>query len=133
MEGVGVLNKYFYYDESPIVPSYVILRPDLTQIPNGKMVSSWNILPARLLCISYADYLRFCRDILGAMVIGKNTRYPIPYFKVNKEFRQFVRLLNKRVELILWEKEHPDFWEHTSPKEFEEAYVAVWERTPRKQ
>lgn len=124
--------KFFYLDESPVNPPYSILRPDLSKIPNGKMSGSWNILPARLLGISYADYLRFCRDILKAQVVGKNTKYPIPYFRQTQEVVQFIRLLNKRVELLLWEKDHPDFWDRVDEKEFEEAYVSTWERTPRK-
>lgn len=124
--------KVFYYDESPVNPPYGIIRVDVDKIPHGKMNGSWNILPARLLGIGYADYLRFCRDILNAQIRGKNTKYPIAYFQNTKELQQFLRLLNKRVELLFWEKEHPDFWNTVSEKEFEEAYVSTWERIPRK-
>ena len=97
------------------------------------MVSSWGVLPARILGIEYADYLRFCRDVLGAQVIGRGNKYPVPYFKRGKEVTQFIRLLNKRVELIFWEKEHPDFWDVFSPEEYEETYLSVWENTQRKE
>lgn len=132
MEGAGILIKVFYYDDSPVNPPYGMIRVDVEKIPHGKMEGSWNILPARLMGINYADYLRFCRDVLDAKVIGKNTKYPVPYFKQSKETTQFIRLLNKRVELLFWEKEHPDFWDKVSEKEFEEEYVSVWERTLRK-
>ena len=132
MEGVRILIKVFYYDESPVNPPYGVLRVDVEKIPHGKMSGSWNILPARLLGINYADYLRFCRDVLNAQIVGKNTKYPIPYFRQSNETQQFIRLLNKRVELLFWERDHPTFWDRVSEKEFEEEYVKIWEQTNRK-
>lgn len=71
---------------------------------------SYNVICARLMNLSYAQYLRFCRDVLGAELIGKNHLYPIPLFKRSGILSQFLKLLNNRANLVLWERKHPD-WE----------------------
>ena len=70
---------------------------------------SYNVLFARLMNLSYAQYLRFCRDILDAELVGKNKIYPIPYFVKNPKTVAFVRMLNTEMNLIMWEREHPDW------------------------
>lgn len=102
------MKKYFYLDESPYLPGYHILYPDCFEMPfphgtNG----SYGLLASRILGLDYADYLRFARDVLGAKIIGKNDRYPTVYFKKSDEVSQFVKLLNKRVEYIMYLREHP--------------------------
>jgi hypothetical protein len=57
-------------------------------------------------------YCRFCRDVLGAEIVGKGSTYPVVYFKKNQDVLMFVRLLNTRANLVLWEKEHPQWREH---------------------
>lgn len=104
--------EYFYLDESPNQPGKYILRVDFDKLPPIHTEGSFNILPARLLNLSYAQYLRFCRDIVGGEIIGKNTMYPIAYFNKSMTTNAFVRLLNTRMNLVMWEKEHPDWREH---------------------
>ena len=53
-----------------------------------------------------------CRDCFGAEIIGKDSNYPVAYFKRSKEFDTLVDLLNARANMVLWEREHPDFEEH---------------------
>ena len=72
------MEKTFYLDESPHNPGYFLIRTNVGTIPFTTMVGSLNVLPARLLNLGYADYLRFCRDILGAELKGKNHLYPEP-------------------------------------------------------
>ena len=50
---------------------------------------------------TYANYLRYCRDVIGGEIVGKNEKYPIVYFKKNKALIDFVELLNKRTKEIL--------------------------------
>ena len=104
--------KAFFADESASNPGWYLIRVDVTQIPFENTRGSLNVLPARLMNLSYAQYLRFCRDILGAKVIGKNKFYPVAYFKNDRILDQFVKLLNARAQFVLWEDSHPDYREH---------------------
>lgn len=105
-------KEYFFLEESPYHPGKHILRIDFEAMPKMSSAGSFNILPARLLNLSYAQYLRFCRDILKAEIIGKNEKYPIVYFTPSMETNAFLRLINSRMYLVLWERENPDWKEH---------------------
>ena len=109
MEGVRCMKKYFYLDESPFYKNkYMIcLNHDLFLFPTGT-TGSFNVFIARVLNLSYADFLRYCRDRLGAELIGKNKRYVVPYFdKNNQSTSALNKLLNTRMEYIMNEHEHP--------------------------
>lgn len=96
-------ERYFTYDESPLHPNRFMISPIIENLPIQRIDGSLNLLPARLLKLTYASYLRFCRDVLGAEIIGKNSYYPVPYFKKNKEFIQFIEFLNARAKLVIYE------------------------------
>ena len=53
-----------------------------------------------------------CRDCFGAEIIGKDSMYPVAYFKRSKELDALIDNLNARANMVLWEREHPDFEEH---------------------
>lgn len=112
-------KKIFSYEESPYHPGYFVIRPNQDLFHLDSTEGSFSIICARLMNLSYADYLRFCRDILGATIIGKNSKYPVAYFKEGENLRQFVKLLNGRANVVLFEREHPDYEEH---KKFVEDY-----------
>jgi hypothetical protein len=59
--GVGGMKKYFYLEESVSQPGKFLVKIDFDQLPPMNTAGSYNILPARLLGLSYAEYLRFCR------------------------------------------------------------------------
>ena len=103
--------RAFYLDESPTHPGYYSIRTDINKIPFTCLKGSLNVLPARLMNLTYANYLRFCRDILHAEVYGKGSMYPVAYFKRNEISEQFINLLNKRAEFCIFEKEHPEILE----------------------
>lgn len=96
------MEKYFYLEESPYLPTYCMLYGDIFEMPfpNGTK-GSYALLPARVLGLDYADFLRFARDVLGAKIMGKNERYPRAYFRKTPEVLQMVKLLNRRMELIM--------------------------------
>ena len=96
------MEKYFYLEESPYLPTYCMLYSNIDKMPfpNGTK-GSYNLLPARVLGLDYADFLRFVRDVLNAKIMGKNERYPRAYFRKTPEVLQMVKLLNKRMELIM--------------------------------
>lgn len=104
-------EKYFFLDESPSYPGKYLLRLDCEKFYCKVTLGSYNIMPARLLGLTYASYLRFCRDVLGAEIIGKGHLYPLPYFKNDAISRQFVKYLNSLASLIIFEREHPTFEE----------------------
>ncbi len=108
MEGIRSMKKYFYLDESPFYKNkYVIqLNHDLFLFPNGTS-GSFNVIVARVLNLTYADYLRYARDKLGAELIGKNKRYVMAYFENNQATMALIKLLNTRMEYIMHEHKYP--------------------------
>ena len=93
-------KKYFYLEESPYHPGKYRVAMNFDTLPGIRTVGSYNLLPARLLCLSYADYLRFCRDNLNAEIIGKNSMYPVAYFSDKKMADGLIGTLNSRMALV---------------------------------
>ena len=96
------MEKYFYLEESPYLPTYCMLYTNIEKMPfpNG-IRGSYSMMAARVLGLDYADFLRFARDVLEAKIMGKGERYPRAYFRKTPEVLQMVKLLNKRMELIM--------------------------------
>ena len=105
--------KVFYRDESASYPGKYMIRVDLEKFHLDSTKGSYNAIGARLMGLTYANYLRMCRDIYKAEIVGKNSTYPYPVFKLSKELEDLIEQLNTRASLVLWEREHPDFEEHT--------------------
>ena len=105
--------EYFTLEESPYRPGKYTIRINFDKFPSQLSTSgSFNLLPARLLNLSYPQYLRFCRDMVGGEIVGKKSIYPVAYFDKTMTTNAFVRLLNSRMNLVIWEREHPDWREH---------------------
>ena len=104
--------KVFYRDECPTQPGKYIIRANLDAFHLDSTTGSFNIIGARLMGITYAQYLRMCRDIYGAEIIGKGSKFPYPIFNFSQGLIDLVDQLNARANLVLWEREHPDFEEH---------------------
>lgn len=102
----------FKMEESPYHPNRYTIMPVHENFYLGKTNGSYNVICARLLGLSYAQYLRFCRDICGAELSGKGSMYPIALFKNDAKFGQLLKLLNSRANLILWERANPNWREH---------------------
>ena len=102
------MKKYFYLDESMMCKGkYAIhMNHDLFPFPTG-IGGSYNVLVARVLNLSYPDYLRYARDRLGAELIGKGQKYVLAFFDNTKEVKALVNLLNKRMEYVMSEREDP--------------------------
>lgn len=101
-------TKYFYLEDSPYLETWSTLRPQIEKMPfpNGTK-GTYGLLVARLLGLSYGEYMRFARDVLGAQVIGKGEKYPRVYFRSTPEVQQFMKLLDKRMEMIMYDRAHP--------------------------
>lgn len=89
-----------------------IIVPVMENLPLEYTTGSFNLLPARLMGLDYANYLRMCRDMCGATIMGKGNKYPVAYFGGSPQAmivtRQLVKLLNGRANVALWDRTHPD-------------------------
>ena len=106
--------KIFYREESPYYPGKYCIAINHDLFHCESTTGSFNILPARLCGLMYSDYLRMCRDCFGAEIIGKGSKYPVAYFPLSNELNALIDQLNARANLVLWEREHPDFEEHAA-------------------
>ena len=104
--------KIFYRDECPSHPGKYLIRADQDAFHLEHTEGSFNIIGARLMGLTYAQYLRMCRDEFGAEIIGKGSYYPYPVFKLSQGLNDLIDQLNARANLVLWEREHPDFEAH---------------------
>lgn len=74
-------NKYF-----------ITMGDDIREYFYG--VNSYSIAPARVLNMSYPEYLRFARDEYNGTIVGK-TGFPIVYFDSKQDIVKLQSLLNK--------------------------------------
>lgn len=102
------MAKYFNLDTSPVYTNKYIIRMNVDNdlFPKGT-TGSYNVFVARLLNLSYAEYLRYARDRLGAELVGKKAKYVVPYFDRNEVTLEFIKLLNSRMEYIINERKFP--------------------------
>ena len=114
--------KVFFRDESATQPGKYMIRADFEKFHLESTDGTFNVIGARIMGLTYAQYLRMCRDIYGAEIIGKGSLYPYPVFKLSKGLNDLIDQLNERATLVLWEREHPDFEEHVA---------SVKEKNPR--
>lgn len=108
------MERFFYLDESPIYQNKYIIRLNHEKFlfPNGTN-GSYSVIIARILNLSFTDYLRYARDRLGAELVGKNKRYVIPYFDKNQVTNAFIKLLNERMSFIMHEHKFPFNYKET--------------------
>jgi hypothetical protein len=104
--------KCFEREESASYPGRYLIKPIHDNFHLTGTEGSYNVICARVMGLTYAQYLRMCRDCFGAEIIGKGHLYPVAYFKLSQELLNLVEELNARANFILWEREHPDFEEH---------------------
>ena len=118
------MDKIFYLDDTPTIEGKMILCVNHKKFYCKGTSGSYNLLAARLLNISYANYLRLCRDVCGAEIYGKNCRYPVAYFDFNEQTHALVELLNKLANQVIFNRTHPDYQAHKDlvDKIYKEAY-----------
>ena len=119
--------KCFEREESASYPGKYLIKPVYDNFHLTSTEGSYNVICARVMGLSYAQYLRMCRDCFGAEIIGKGHLYPVAYFKLSTQLLALVDDLNARANLILWEREHPNYEEHervvkkSSPRYYKEV------------
>lgn len=79
-----------------------LIKVDLskTGFDTSKITGSWAVFEARVMGLSYANYLRMCRDIYGAEIIGKGYKYPTAFFSSKLEAQKLMKVLEKRWNAI---------------------------------
>lgn len=107
-------EKIFYREESASHPGKYVIRADHEKFHLDYTDGSFNVIAARLMGLTYPNYLRMCRDCFGAEIVGKDSMYPVAYFKLSQSLVDLIDNLNARANLVLWEREHPDFEEHAA-------------------
>lgn len=102
---------YVTYEQSPINNLYFITpvyESFKSCFPNWlEEGGSGAVLLARISGLSYPDYLRMCRDIGGAELVGKGTLYPVAYFRFTEGLYAITKWLNKRAEYLVYRHDHP--------------------------
>lgn len=125
-----IKKKYFALAENPYQPGKYMITIDFDLLPEMRTNGSYFVLFARLMNLSFAQWIRFCRDCFDGEVVGKKSLYPSVYFKKNTKTVALVRLLNSRMNYVIWEREHPDWREHeeylTQKKEYMEKWKDVY-------
>lgn len=93
---------YFVAEQAMSNNKYMI-KVNVPNLPIEYCKGSLNILAARIMNLSYASYLRMCRDLYGAEIYGKNHVYCVAYFNNYEDVKPLLDELNKRTEFILKE------------------------------
>ena len=73
---------YFSVEQSPYSPTgeWVIKTKEYIAKQYYPITGSLNMLFARIMGLTYAEFLRYMRDHYGARLTGKNHTYPFFYF-----------------------------------------------------
>ena len=71
----------------------------------GKEVcGNFNVIVARILGLSYPNYLRYCRDTFNATLRGKKG-YPIPYWKNREDGIKLIKILNQEIKKFKFDED----------------------------
>lgn len=121
--------KYFYLEESPYHPNKYTIKANFDKLPLTFTKGSYNVLCARLMGLTYPSFLRMCRDMFEAEIIGKNSMYPVAYFKKNGSEKILLDILNKKIEMIFKYKEGiPEIFKEEYEKEYKEVFEVAQQR-----
>lgn len=74
----------------------------------GKIKGSFAIMPARVMNLSYPDWLSFCKTNLKAKIYC-NGLYASLTFPDAQKANKLVQILNSRMRVIDWEKNNLDW------------------------
>ena len=77
--------KCFERGEAAAYPGKYVIRPIHENFHLDSTEGSFNVICARLMGLTYPEYLRMCRDCFGAEIIGKGSMYPV------EEHAEFVK------------------------------------------
>ena len=90
------INPY-RLDERPGMDGWYIIVGDFSGLEMPKITTSYRKLEARLVGLTYEEYVIFCKESLGARIKrGKNEGYASIYFPNTEVVQIFVKLLNRK-------------------------------------
>lgn len=83
---------YDFYNDG----TYMIRYSDEVYSFIGWTESSYNVVPARIMGISFPSFLRFARDKYNAILGGQSQKYLTMIFKDKKDCQDLCDILNER-------------------------------------
>lgn len=98
------MGKCFKVDESIACPNHFMITVNHEEFYIKHTLGSCNVISARVMNLSYASYLRMCRDKFKAEIYGKGSKYPIAYFKDKENANSLVKILNEYADRIMKER-----------------------------
>lgn len=85
---------------SSIKNEYGVWMKEAAQKPYYPIQGSFTVLYARIMGLSYPQFLRYVRDVHGARLSGKGHRYITIYFPTQESAKNFAEILDKRYKYI---------------------------------
>jgi hypothetical protein len=97
------MKQYFRLDSIPSQINKYLIYLNHENWPEMRTEGSYALMASRMCGLSFGDYLRYCRDVLGAEISGQNCYYPLVVFSGDsiENGRKFVDELNKRAAQIV--------------------------------
>ena len=90
------IDAYYLY-EKPDMPGRYIINNNFDVIRFPKGGASLRLLEARLIGMTYTEYLTFCEECLGAIINKpKGHKYAGIYFEKIPVVEKFIELLNRK-------------------------------------
>lgn len=89
-----------YFEVREMIGDNFMVGVCMESFPNIHTAGSYNVLGARVVGVSYAQYLRMCRDLFNAHLMGKGSKYVYPIFETKQDCQKLVDFLNKRLNQI---------------------------------
>lgn len=91
--------KAFFLDSIPWDEDTYIISNNFDQIVMPMIDTSYQLLQARLINMTYKEYLNFCKYSLGAEVIKRsNQKWAFVHFKDTPDVRRFIDVLNQKFD-----------------------------------
>lgn len=89
---------YYTIEQSPYSPKgeYTLMSTELITSHFHPAIP-YSLLPAKVMNLTYASYLRMCRDVYGARLSGKSHRFVVPYFPTKESAEPLAGELNRRL------------------------------------
>lgn len=91
--------KAFFLESCPWDLDTYVISNNFDQIVMPMINTSYQLLQARLVGMTYQEYLDFCKYSLGAKVIKRpNQRWAFIHFKDTSDTKKFVEILNNKFD-----------------------------------
>lgn len=90
-----------YFEVFETFDNKFMVSPNLDKLLVNCSRGSYRTLAARVMGLSYANYLRMCRDLYNGEISGKGSLYPIVKFANKSDVTKLISILNSRTSEIL--------------------------------